>query len=583
VRYCAAALLSFVAVADIRAQIKLPDVIRQGRDAIQQQIPGRPTAPAAASPAQCQALVQWMAILPREVPNVDFYHTVLGPKIYDKMLNLFRDEYFRTLFGKPFSQTTPEERLDYHRAVFRTCATQGQLSAADLNIFRDLNGMLGRPFIQPRGDFSAETVMTGLPQLQALIAWTQQTLQNLDSTPASPEGFQQLEGDLRRGQTDLEKLWPREQQAFLQAVVKRQSFLASSANLDNAAVAGKNTSDGTSKVSASTRLPPPQTRTAGTQSAPSSDGNCSTLTTAVHQVYPDVILSARRSGACTYVRPEAGVSSSYEHKLEVEIYSAGQALNFGLLLETYSHPSNTTSFHAIPNLGQLAEIVTTSPRNSYLSVYRNNKIAFYIRYSDWPVTDLDIKNASIITNSILGPYDGQVHPEPVPAPPVVHTSPATYGLASPDCRVMTEAVAQIFSHPTRAVMTEMPGRDSCFYNFHDTASTFRANKSVTVTLYGERGEPISNYQRPRNITYRTLPDLGQLAEYIELTETKSSISSQIPAVIVLYRNNRKALEINFLNFSTNPAISGGTSLIGSILGPYKVQDAPLSEPKGPPK
>jgi TPR repeat protein len=228
------AFLGFFLSPGLPAQINLPGLIQQGQKAIQQHAPSRPantprgatTMPATASPAQCQALVQWTAILPREVPNVDFYHTALGPNIYNKMLNLYRDEYFQPLLGKPFAQTTSEERLAYHRAAFRTCATQGQVSPADRKTFQELGDTLGRPFILQHGDFSAETVLTGLPQLQAQLAWSQQVTQALDKMPASPQGFQELDADLKRGQTELEKLWPREKQAFLDAVLKRQSVLA---------------------------------------------------------------------------------------------------------------------------------------------------------------------------------------------------------------------------------------------------------------------------------------------------------------------------------------------------------------------
>jgi len=289
------------------------------------------------------------------------------------------------------------------------------------------------------------------------------------------------------------------------------------------------------------------------------------------------MLHAGRSGVCSYVHPAAGVPSSYEHQFEVIPYSEGQALDEGLVLETYSHPPKTTSVRSIPNLGQLAEIVTVtySPllSASALLVYRNNRIALSISYGNGPVTDVDIKGATVITNALLGPYDGQIHAPTVSAPPVVHTSPATYGLASPDCRVITEAVHQIFSHPTRGIITEMPARDGCSYNVHDTLAN-RKDVNIIVTLYGERGEPIGSYHRPSE-SYRTIPNLGQLAEYINLSDYKT--------LLVLYRNNRRVLDIGFSNYFPNPAISGATRLIGSLLGPYKTQDAPLSEPKGPPK
>jgi tetratricopeptide (TPR) repeat protein len=252
----AMALLSLIAITvPLSAQFRIPDIGRKGREIIRQGPQRGPAAsPSSPSPKKCKALVEWMAILPREAPGIDFYHTALGPKVYDKALNLFRDAYFQPFYGKSFSQTTPEERLDYHKSVFRTCGAGGQLSAEELKTFRELNLIVGGPFLQPHGGFSADTVTTGLAERQTLIAWTQEVTQKLAGTPVTPEAFDELDRYSKRGQSDLEKLWPREREAFLKSISERQSFLARAIVEESVQTAGAHTQKGLEGLRAITSL-----------------------------------------------------------------------------------------------------------------------------------------------------------------------------------------------------------------------------------------------------------------------------------------------------------------------------------------
>ena len=277
--------------------------------------------------------------------------------------------------------------------------------------------------------------------------------------------------------------------------------------------------------------------------------NCRPVAEIVQRLYPELAPSSGSSGSCTYRNTAKTNVSGVGPTLVITLYS-----NNGRGLELYSRPLGTVTYKTIPNLGQLSELLIFTPANSYFSVYRNDKCALDIRYFQWgEPTERDMSNIPVIVNSLLGPATvppmspPNAAPAPIttPNPPAVHTSPATYGLTSPDCRVITEAVRQSLSG-LRGGVTEMPGRDGCFYKIHDPYIQNSKDKTIIITLYGEHGEPISSYHRPGSY-YRTLPDLGQLAEYIEV----SGISK---TEFVLYRDNRRMLEIDYANFPPNPAI-----------------------------
>src|SRR5437868_9386547 len=105
-------------------------------------IPGRGTA----SADKCNALIAWMSILDREYPQVDFRNTVMD-KLSDKTLNIFRDEYFQPLAGRPFMQMSDAERMNYHMTYFRGGCGPNQLSQQELATFRKYKTLVERPFL----------------------------------------------------------------------------------------------------------------------------------------------------------------------------------------------------------------------------------------------------------------------------------------------------------------------------------------------------------------------------------------------------------------------------------------------------
>ncbi len=172
----------------------------------------------------CKVLVSWMRVLNEEVPGVDFYHSALGPKVTEKTLNLFRDEYFVPLLGQPYDQITPNERLGYFGNVFLRCREQA-LSPEDSKTIRGMEVILSRAFTSKKG----EAVIAGVAERENLVAWARQSTQALPQIQATPQGLDELEGYMRKGATDLEKLWPREKEAFLSAVIDHLTSLHANA------------------------------------------------------------------------------------------------------------------------------------------------------------------------------------------------------------------------------------------------------------------------------------------------------------------------------------------------------------------
>src|SRR5260370_15379705 len=185
---------------------------------------GQPQAASPASAEKCKALVDWMSMLPHEYAQVSFQTTVVDALI-QKAINLFRDEYFQPLLGKPFMQASEAELRSYDQRVFRSCGAN-QLSQQDLTTLRQLSVIVERPFILRAGSFSYQDVIAGVNERLTLIKWKDEALRDLTTLPATPEGFDRLEDYRTKGATVLAKLWPSEQRQFLNAVDERRKAQA---------------------------------------------------------------------------------------------------------------------------------------------------------------------------------------------------------------------------------------------------------------------------------------------------------------------------------------------------------------------
>ena len=176
------------------------------------------------TPEQCRALVNWMSILDREYPQVNFRATALDI-LARKAANLFRDEYFQPFYGKPIAQTSDNERLQYHRTVFRGCGPN-HLTEQELATFQKFRILVERPFLYGSATFPYQQFARDLAQYQTLARWRDEALQGLNALPATLEGFDTLETYRQKGEKDLENLFPGEKRQFLQAIAERRKALA---------------------------------------------------------------------------------------------------------------------------------------------------------------------------------------------------------------------------------------------------------------------------------------------------------------------------------------------------------------------
>lgn len=169
---------------------------------------------------ECEALLAWLQRIRGEYPNLDLQRTVLG-KIYPKAANLYRDEFFAPVFGRPYDQTTKEFRLKFHREVVRRCYGIIGNERRFRQRFAAFGPLLDKPFTSERGSFGYDQVAAAIAERRTLRGWMERTLAVAKTMPGTPEGFNRLDRYLRKGRPDLAALWPSETKEF-QGTLNRQ-------------------------------------------------------------------------------------------------------------------------------------------------------------------------------------------------------------------------------------------------------------------------------------------------------------------------------------------------------------------------
>ncbi|MGE3177345.1 MAG: hypothetical protein AB7O32_07735 [Vicinamibacterales bacterium] len=168
-----------------------------------------------ASRPNCQAYDDWLAILDKELADISPANTLVD-RLYPRVLNVFRDEHFVPLFGKPFADTTADERRSFYMAVRNGC---GQISPEARERFRRWDVIVQRPFFPGRGSFSAQEVVAGLAERKEILARMRQPVRQAGTTV---EDFTAANRDTATATRDLQKLWPREERVFLGALTERR-------------------------------------------------------------------------------------------------------------------------------------------------------------------------------------------------------------------------------------------------------------------------------------------------------------------------------------------------------------------------
>ena len=89
------------------------------------------------------AIVRWFRRLKQEYPDLDLHHSILGPELYGKVLNLFCDDDFVPVFGKTFEALTADDR-NYVKQLFRRLFARERRELLD-----GFGDFLERPFVLP--------------------------------------------------------------------------------------------------------------------------------------------------------------------------------------------------------------------------------------------------------------------------------------------------------------------------------------------------------------------------------------------------------------------------------------------------
>jgi Sel1 repeat-containing protein len=177
--------------------------------------------PNRASPATCKALLDWILILEREMAPTNVM-TIVMDRIGVHATNLFRDEYFVPVFGKRIAETTFPEMQAFFVSMFPACGQH--LTGASLGQFQRMNVLVTAPFRTQNGPYSYTDVVAGVAERETILARVRTTAGGQGQP--TPQLFDEIERDLTRAPTDLQKLWPREQQKFAEMLTARRRGVA---------------------------------------------------------------------------------------------------------------------------------------------------------------------------------------------------------------------------------------------------------------------------------------------------------------------------------------------------------------------
>ena len=169
------------------------------------------------------AIVRWFSRLKAEYPDIDLHHTVLN-EIYPKVLNLFGDDDFVPVFGKPFDAMAFDDR-NYVKYLFRRLFTQ----STTRNLLDGFGDFLDRPFVLDRGSFSYADVAPQLAFRRTVRKQWQETMHRLKSLSPTSADYDQVVSLEKKGTDPFRDLWPSEFKQFKDAVESTKHRLADGA------------------------------------------------------------------------------------------------------------------------------------------------------------------------------------------------------------------------------------------------------------------------------------------------------------------------------------------------------------------
>ena len=171
-------------------------------------------------------IIRWFSRLKTEYPDIDLHHTVLN-EIYPKVLNLFGDDAFVPVFGKPFDEMTTDDR-NYVKLMFRRLFTGPQTR----NLLDGFGDFLERPFVLPHGSFSYADVAPKLAFRRAVRKQWHETMDRLKTLSPTSADYDELLSLEKKGKDPFRDLWPSEFRQFQAGIESTKHRLADGAATD---------------------------------------------------------------------------------------------------------------------------------------------------------------------------------------------------------------------------------------------------------------------------------------------------------------------------------------------------------------
>jgi len=182
------------------------------------------------------AIVRWFSRLKTEYPDIDLHHTVLD-QIFPKVLNLFGDDAFVPVFGKPFDEMTADDR-NYIKLMFRRLFTGPQTR----NLLDGFGDFLERPFVLPHGSFSYADVAPQLAFRRTVRKQWHEMMDRLKTLSSTSADYEQLLALEKKGNEPFHDLWPSEFRQFQEGVESTKHRIADGAATERLNTALANTS-----------------------------------------------------------------------------------------------------------------------------------------------------------------------------------------------------------------------------------------------------------------------------------------------------------------------------------------------------
>jgi hypothetical protein len=166
---------------------------------------------------RCRVILHWVSRLEREYPKVDFYHTP-DVEAIPKIINLFTDECFVPVFGKPYEQMGKDDRERIKR-MLRECWLDPNFGPQ----FTWHKGYLEYPFVLEIGTNMSHALVAPAVAFRRLKRnQLIQAMAELKAVPSTSDGFDrilsiQTEETVKKPE-DVDLLWPSERSGFEEAV-----------------------------------------------------------------------------------------------------------------------------------------------------------------------------------------------------------------------------------------------------------------------------------------------------------------------------------------------------------------------------